>query len=550
MTIKIDFTENYKYTIQIHHEDFLTLGEATLQFGSARWPHIYFEDWQASLKLVDKKKYDQLKAVTKDRKTFTLFNCSVTGRHVSVDCIVAGDVTGKFKSIQIRFNDISEWFMPFRTIAEKLNANSDLPDKHKQICEVINTPKESFNFKSEPVLQITKSGEDHTIHEHTVFIFECINDFFSEKDLKKKPHELSTLLSILIAMPVYIINIQTECTEGRLHDVFFPTFKNKDQDSEKNHFEYFIPKQILENRWRVILENYYNSDLREISWTRLSGMQRYEGFWEYKALGYVSLLDKYVDLMTKDIKKKQTKKEELRESRIKTELQKISPKLTENQESSIFDIIINCFMNGKKPQFKDKYNHVLENTDLSIRSIINLSNTDFIKIKEIRDAIAHGDAPNLIELGHGKIDVIINKIALLLTYWAFVDFGLNKEDFLKCLSSHSQLVFRADIDRVELARETKSAGFFIVPKEKFDQLSKIKRIKINSCFIIYSNGEIEYSESHTISLKSWLEKGISGVTPIADIFNIDSEKIQCWGVAYIECEKERLEIFQSYFINA
>ncbi|MDE1715785.1 hypothetical protein PWG14_25285 [Chromobacterium amazonense] len=551
MTIEINFSKQYEYTVQINHDDFISLGEATLKFGSKHWPHISFEDWRASLQLIDKKKYDQLKAVTKDGHAFTLFNCSVTGHHVSVDCIVAGDVTGEFKSIQIRFNDISEWFMPFRSIEEKLNQESGQSNPHKQICEIINTQKESFKFKSESVLQVTKTGEDHIVHEHTVFIFECITGSFSKNDLRNKPRDLSTLLSILIAMPLYIVSIQAECIEGRVHHVFFPTFKNKDQDSQSNNWlDYFTPKQILDNRWHVILENYYNSDFREILWTRLSGMQRYEGFWEYKALGYVSLLDKYVDLKAKNIKKKKTSKEELRDSRIQTELQNASPKLTANQESFIFDIIIKCFMNGNKAHFKDKYNHVLENTDSSIRSIINLTNADFIKIKEIRDAIAHGDAPDLIESDHGKIGTIISKIALLLTYWAFIDFGLNKKDFLTSLKSHSQLVFLADIDRVELARENNSAGFFTVPKEKFESLSKIKGIRVNSCFLVYSNGDIEYSESHTLSFKSWLEKGISGIIPVAEIFKKDLEEIKCWGIAYIECEKEILEIIQPYFINA
>jgi hypothetical protein len=42
---------------------------------------------------------------------------------------------------------------------------------------------------------------------------------------------------------------------------------------------------------------------------------------------------------------------------------------------------------------------------------------------------------------------------------------------------------------------------------------------------------------------------VSGVIPVAEIFDKNIEKIKCWAQAYIECGTERLELTQAYFIE-
>lgn len=551
MPTEIDFSGQYSYTVQVLHDDLRDVGEATLLFGVEHWPHVRFENWQAHSHFVDGKKYDRLSAITKDGQIFTLINCSLTSFNLSVDYVIAGDVSTQFKSISIRFNDISEWFMPFRKVEEKIDPESANPDRNKQISAAIISENQSFNLSSEPVVRITKSGEDHIVHEHILFTFERTDGVFFAKDLREKSHELSTLLSILIAIPLYLVSVQITCDDGTMHYVYFPTFKNKEQDSlRKSWSDYFVTKSLLDGRWQEIFENYYKSHFRKVSWVRLAGMQRYEGFWEYKTLGYVSLLDKYVDQITVGMKKKSSKADDIKDTRVHAALQVILPRLTLEQERAVFDVMVEYFMGGRKLAFRDKYNCVLDKMDSAIQSIINLSNKDFEKIKEIRDAIAHGNALDLVETDYGKIEIIVNKIALLITYWAFIDFGLTNEDFLKCLQNHSQLHLRADIDRVELARVTKTAGFFKVEKGKFSQLSQTKGIKVQACFLVDSEGGIKYAEEYAAALNAWTKRRLSGVIPIAEIFRQDIEKITYWGQAYIECGTERLELFQAYFIDS
>jgi ApeA N-terminal domain 1 len=550
MSVEIDFSGRYSYPVQVNHDDLGDLGEATLLFGADHWPQLRFENWQAYDRLGDGKKYERMRATTKDGETFTLLDCSVTGFHLSIDYIVAGDVTAQFKSICIRFNDITEWFMPFRGVEEKIKSGSGNSDRYKQISATITADNQSFNLSSSLVLRVSKSGEDHIVHEHILFTFERTDGFFTAKDLKKKSHELSTLLSILIAVPLYLVNVLVVCDDGSLNYAFFASLKNKGNNlPPKNWADYFITKPLLDGRWQAIFQNYYESEFRAVSWVRLAGMQHYEGFWEYEALGYVSLLDRYVDQRAKGIKKIPSKVEDIKDTKVHAALQEISPQLTVEQENSVFAVMVKYFMNSKKLFFRDKYNYVAATMDNSIRSIINLSYDDFEKIKDIRDAIAHGDAPDLVETDYERVGIIVNKIALLLTYWSFIDFGLTNEDFLKCLTNHNPMRLRADIDRIGLQRVTKSAGFFRVSKDTFDRFSQIKGIKVQGCFRVDGNGGVEYAEEHVTALKIWRAKRLSGEIPVAQIFGRDIEKIKCWGEAYIECGSERLELIQAYFIQ-
>lgn len=212
-------------------------------------------------------------------------------------------------------------------------------------------------------------------------------------------------------------------------------------------------------------------------------------------------------------------------------------------------MVAGIFLRRGDFSFGEKYRFVLSTMDDDIREIINLTNRDFEQIKRIRDAIAHGDAPDLIETDFSRVGIIVEKIALMLTYWAFIDFGMNAVDFLGCFKNHSQLHMRADIDRVKLARATNSAGFFKLTEDQFDEISKIKGIKVQSCFIRYADGRIQFSPDHIEALRAWMRKPGGGVIPVAQIFGQSEDKIKYWGQAYLETETRRLELIQAYFIE-
>lgn len=552
MSTEIDFSGQYGFAVQVHHEELGDLGDATLWFGADRWPHLYFADWLMTYgRLGGRKKFERLRATTSDGETFTLFDCSVVGFALAVDYVVAGDVTGNFKTISIRFDDVNEWLLPFRSVEEKINSVTTDADRLKEVAATVKTDTQSFQFSTETVVSVDHKGEDHIVHEHVLFNFDCVGGFFSAKDMKEKAHELSTLLSILTAIPLSVVNVLVKSSDGGLHYVFFASFKKHQNDTKiRSWSDYFTRKNFLDGRWQTIFANYYRSTYRKISWVRLAGMQRYDGFWEYKALGYVSLLDKYVGQRTKGQKRQLSKGHELKGTKVHTELKKVEPRLTDDQENTIFSVIAKVFLKNGDLSFGERYRYVHNTMDNDVRDVISLTNEDFSQIKDIRDAIAHGDAPDLIETDFGRIGIIVSKIALMLTYWAFIDFGIDAKGFLDCFRNHSQLHLRADIDRVQLARITQSAGFFQVPDGQFEELKKIEGIEVQSCFLLHGDGRIEYAEHHVAALKEWYRQRRSGEIPVAEIFGQSKERIKCWGQAYIEAGVKRLGLTQAYFIES
>lgn len=551
MSFEIDFSGKYSFNVQVNHDELGDLGEATLRFGADHWPHLRFDDWQVYARLGDEKKYARLRATSRDGETFSLFDCSVVGFYVSIEYVVAGDVSDEFKAISIRFDDINEWFMPFRGIEEKLNREAENSDRLKQINVAVEVDTQSFNLTTETVLRINHKGEDHIVHEHVIFNFERVDGRFFVKDIKERSHELFTLLSILTAIPLYFLNVLVTCENDDSYYAFFSSFKKPERNpSSRSWVDYFARKPLIDGRWQLVFENYYRSAYRRVSWVRLAGMQRYDGFWEYRALGYVSLLDKYVGQRSAGQKRKPSKGQELKDTKVHTALKRVLPALSDAQEGAVFSVIAEIFMKNGELSFGERYRYVLGTMNENIRAIINFTNDDFTKIKEIRDAVAHGEAPDLIEADYGRVGIIVSKIALLLTYWAFIDFGLNDEDFLSCFQTNSQLHARAGIDRIRLARVTKSAGFYQVSEEQLDKISKIKNIKMHPCFVQHSDGSIEYSEDHVTALQAWYLKRQSGEIPIAQLFGQSKDKIKCWDQAYIEAGPKRLELIQAYFIES
>ncbi|MGY4730692.1 ApeA N-terminal domain 1-containing protein [Burkholderia pyrrocinia] len=551
MSTEIDFSGHYSFDVQVTHDELGELGNATLRFGADHWPHLRFADWRMYDRLGEDQKYERFRATTKNGDVFTLFECSVIGFSLSIDYVVAGDVTGDFKVISVRFDDINEWFMPFRRIEDKINPEARGADGLKQIAVSLKTDTQSFTLSTETVVSVDHKGDDHIIHEHVLFNFERNDGLFCAKDIKEKSHELSTLLSILTAVPLTVVNVLVTCGDEKCHYAFFSTFKKQPQDgSGRSWSDYFAMKSIFDGRWQTVFENYYQSAYRKISWVRLAGMQRYDGFWEYKALGYVSLLDKYVGERTKGQKRKPSKGQELKGTKLHATLKKVVPQLSEEQESAVFLAIAEIFLKSGDLSFGEQYRIVLNAMDESVRSIINLTSHDFDQIKSIRDAVAHGDAPDLIETDFSRVGIIVSKIALMLTYWAFMDFGMTAKDFLGCFKNHSHLHLRAEIDRVQLARVTESAGFFKLTEDQFDELSKIKGVKVQSCFLRYGDGRIEYASHHVDALKAWYRRRGSGVIPVAQIFGQSEDKIKCWGEAFLETETRRLELTQAYFIES
>lgn len=557
MTIEIDFSDKHKYTVAISHDDLGDLGKGVLSFGASAGIYIQFQDFGAHAKFENLTARTRIKAKTDKGINFTLFDCEAFGFILYARFVVAGDVTDNFTSTEIQYSDISEWFLDDRQIKAKVGEEITWTNPVNHLDVTIKAAPDNFTLTSEYVASITKSGNDHLIHEHINFCFKSVDGSFRGPDIRRKSTELSTLLSILTAQPISVIGVQVKCEKGQWHSAYFATFKKVERDSSENDFpeKCFISKSAIHDRWQTIVENYYKSSYREISWLRLASMQRYDSFWEYKALGYVTLLDKYVDLYAKSKNAKPPIDSNNRRKKIVDGLRKLSSPLSRVQLKEI-EALIDA--NVKKPRqlsFSEKFFFTITDTDSDVLQIIKLSEEDFSQIKDVRDAIAHGDALDSIGSGTERVGAIIGKITLLLTYWAFVDFGLTSTDFMKCLSTtRNRLRVASEINTVHLDRMNDTAAFYTASREQYDALKKISGIQTFSCFIQNSAGQLEFSEKYTTAYRLCREQhaatGSGALSAYETFFGIDKDRIEFPNrPVYIECEGQQIQLFMACIVK-
>lgn len=549
MSINIDFSKTFEFDVRVSSDLMGDIGNGKLQIAPERWPTIRLDNFQNLLRLDNEGKYDILKAtITGSGEVFTLIGCSVNVNVIDVDFVVAGNISDCFQSFSVSFDGINDWFMPQRSLSEIIMPDTSASTIVDHIAVSVRSEQQAFNISTERVVNIQKNDEGYIVNECVLFNFKKINNFFSSVEVKDKVLELSTLLSVLVAIPLTVASLIVEGEKGKSYFSFFPTYKkNNDIERKRSWIEYFVRKDQIDNRWQSIFDNYYRSKYRDVIWVRLAGMQRYFGFWEYKALGYVSILDQYLSLNTKDMRRE--RKQERRVKSLCSQLEGIIPELTQDQKIKVFAVVQDSLSSSQKLTLKEQFEWLNASMDADISKIINFNDSDFKLIKSIRDAIAHGDIPAINGEDFNSVGVIVGKINLLLTYLAFKDLGLNDKDFLECLKSHSQLHMRAKIDKIHLSRITDSAGFFKISEEQFDELEKIERIKIQACFYKHKDGRIEYSEKKSDALRAWIKNQNSGQIPVDIIFEESKDKIKCWGEAYLETETRRLPIYMPYFID-
>jgi len=558
MTEAMNFATLYELNVKLVDDEFGELGPARLRFGAGRLALISFGLLSAPTLVPDRGRRGVLRATTSEGARFTLFSCKRIGASFWAELVVAGDVAGAFKRIEIRYSDISEWFCPWKPLSGEVGKSVSWMNPIEHLAATVRTGGEEFAVTTRSETSITQSGEDQIFHEHVLFCLEKGHGHFNQQDVQTKALELEHLLSILIALPLSIVSVRVTCENDIEHMAYFSTWKplKRDADDTDSPARFFISEKSIHHHWERIFTRYFASPYRKISWSRLAGMQHYEGFWEYRALGYVTLLDKYVDMQYRSAKRSMKIKvpvEPMRQARWNSTLDAISPRLGRGQRDAINRAVNELFSRKREPTFAEKWRCAIDGTDEDVVKIVAITDDDFELIKKVRNTVAHGKAFDFPEEDMERIDSIVTRIALLMTYWAFADVGLTNDDFFRCLSTtHNELRFRARPDVKHIARMTKPQSFFTVSTDRFKQLSSIKRIRVNPCFSKDSSGQLKYSEKYSAAYRKWLTDPSASykMAEWSEIFGVAKERISYMDSAYIECGDESIEVTCAWIIQS
>lgn len=549
-------TEIKIFDVELYHDQLGRLGSGVLSFGDNQWACVNLLISDNALELrTDDAKFDLVKAVTNEGSTFCLCDCKANGIVLYADYVIDGDLKeAVVDSISVRYSDVSEWFLHWRTVDGSVGKTLNWTRIPKDINVSVETDNEHFDLRSAYCSSHSQLGEDLVLHEHVEFIFSAKASKFSLADVKAKTQELSCLLSILLAYPATIISVVVSQGSGRSYRIYFPTFERPERAKGDSSFwvRCFIQQPALDGRWQSIFDHYYQSKYRKVCWVRLSGMQRYDGFWEYKALGYVSLLDSYLNIrFDKASPSKSPSPDSKKIRKFRRDLTNELPTLLSDEQDKIVVIANNTF-GSTNFYFEEKYRLAIEETDTDITKIINLSEHEFSLIKKVRNRIAHGNDHGLKQ---EEFPIVIRtqaKIILLLTYWAFLDFGFTTQEFIACLEkTHSNLKVAAMIDSVYMQRVTRTAEFFSVTAEKLRLLRGIKGLRVQSCCTENEIGEIEFSEEFTKKYTDWMNDTtkISTIHDPEQIFGLSKDQARLVNQGYFECGEDRLAVYHMWIIK-
>ena len=551
MVQDFDFSNGIECSVEVYNPDNSILGEGQLTFGDGSFICIQL-DLDSNFR-EQRRELLILKAKTKEGRRFTLFNCEIEGNLLYASFVVFGNVKTELGEFHVKYAGLSDWFLHGQYIAGELGESVSWKNPSPQISVTIKTADEDFSLKTKTFGSLTKRGEDHVIHEHTRFIFERVGGLFSVDELRDKSFELSTLLSLLTATPVSIENVWVGCGGEGAIPAYFPAFKKIDgggSSSRAYWLSCLTQRHSLDDKWQSIFERFYISRYRKTSWVRLAGMQRYEGFWEFKILGYVSLLDEYVSTHAKIANRKVTTDENKKVTKFKEQIKLLKTPLDKDQIKAIESLIESNFVVSRELTFREKYDFAKSMTDENIRRVINLTDDDFLLIKRIRDKVAHGATPDLSDTSYQELHVIVEKIALLMTYWAHSDLGLSPSDFATALKyTHNHLKLNQGLDKIHLDRITNSAEFIKVSENLFEQFSSGKISIVNACFIQSAEGEVAYSERHKDMYNAWINNRAKTSNKVIDAFGSESERVTAVDSLYLECGDKTIRLHMAYIIK-
>jgi hypothetical protein len=443
---------------------------------------------------------------TSDGDIFTLCDCSVRSNSVFANFIVAGDIADGFDQLSIRYTEISDWFFVDGCIAADSCTTPPLSDLTPLLHATVRTDAEEFQVTGERAWSFERDSENRgAMREHVVIRLRFTEMVAGLQTVRDKVTDLACLFGILLSRPVNVVGVWVTKGGGPAMGLYFPFYKATDsQGGHGVREQCLLPCSELDGLWQEVLQRFFISNLRGLIWRRLAGMQRYDDFWEYRVLGYVSLLDQMTDRMSGGKKEKVKAVNPQKLELFKQKLSALPMRLTDEQSGQVIDAAKAAFAVKRGLTFQERFSLALENTEPDFVKILNFSAIDFPVIKTLRDQVAHADHISGIDGDLTPILTIVNKIRLLLSWWFFDEMGVDLETFAYGIDQRfNELRRESGLDAVHLARVAKSARFIRVSESCIREMEASKAGLIFPCFVRRPSGEVSFSPHYTQLYEGW-----------------------------------------------
>lgn len=549
MSIAYTFSTPAEFDVEVFGDTGTSLGQAKLEVGGRSGASLAFRWTTVSPVLEDDLTLDRLVARTAEGQAFTLFHCQYHSYRAYIGQVVEGETTDAFTEVGVRFTNLTEWFLSGQRVRGEAGDTLKWEGRPEAIDVEVETPHGALWVRSTVETSMRQSGDDTVITDQ-LWLSVGAETPFSIADARERCRDLSIFLTILLARPVDILEVTVAVATGQHRHAWVQYFEPHTGDGGRRGWPRFLMRwPIVDGQWKRLLENYYRSVFRAVSWTRVAGMLRYEGFWDFRFFGYVALLDGVVKLKAGNAGTEVIGPPRDAVHALRGTLPAMAEPLSRGQKAEIIALVRKAFTREVE-SFGGRYRQAVGASDQGVIDAINITSQEFKVIKETRDAIAHGDDMALSPQAYADMQTLTNKVALLLTYWAWEDFGLTAADFLDCLhQTHSPMVMGANIDRVAVDRARGHAEFHVFTESAFDRLPVSKGQVLHQCFTQVPGEGIEYSERFSAVLKTLVRQGRLAPEQLAEAIGVVPDKVRISGPAYIECGPRVVELVWVYIIE-
>ena len=543
----IGFLDEFSVDVEVFTSSGNVIGEGVFTVGKNTVPRLEFDFFIDLLKYSENKSF----ICKTDKYTYHLMDCDVLENAIFPRFMIRGKrKRSKFKKVHLLFQGISQWMSTngkFELTDSKIIKTRDT----KEFKVEIDLEERKFSLCSERWCETKYIGENsHQINEYTILTIEAKNFSWFYSDLISIISDIRTFFTLMLGHSIGLEYVLDATDKDMTQSIYFlNATRVEDKDiSPRNCF--VQSNQMLSNdKWQEILQGYFsyeNAKYRKV-WSRIAGMLSYEGFWEYRILAYVSLIDRYVSIYAEREEKSLSNNQFRKYRRVAREALKtisLEVKIEDDKERNIFDSVISSMcqqinqniQNSSIPSFNDKFDLKIKNTDSTIIGILDFNDGDFNHLKKIRNCVAHGDEP--IIKSDSDItyeDMITNKLSLLLRYWTFMDIGFSSSDFIDYLTNWMySITQQARINKESLDIASGRYNFIEVNKTNFNKAKKHKQYCLVFDYVKRSN-TLRVNTSATNHLKRWdLERNKTNRSVEEELMErVDTTTVN--NIAYLNC---------------
>lgn len=405
----------------------------------------------------------------------TLHGITLGDSCIFADYLTKGKMLPRFDKIELHLTGLSVWIEGRRGFQR----NSDRLERD------ISTERfsEPFSFRSQSYFlttnfHINTHNESpvkcHFEFEHTLVIQKKEGNFYFT-ECRELAHELRNLFSLLTghALSVRDVWVFSHANPAQYQWLYFPSVLYAKYPLQYDFHAVCDFSSLIEGKkWEGILSKYFGNDTFRNIWNRLVPSYGEMGAWEYDILSRVIILEIYAGVKTADRKLKLSRiinRDFMKALHETIESFSASRDLS-SDDRIVYEGMAKAILSTKNtslPTLREKYDALMEQLSTSFRKAISFTDSDFNRIKNLRDSTAHGDEYERHSQGN---DIsyemqLSDRLLVLLMCFVYLELGFSENEIASFFQkSHCSFIRNANLNMRELDRLSGGVTFIKLTK--------------------------------------------------------------------------------------